>query len=818
MTRPYELIPGESNSVQFPLYETDGVDLRVGASLVSGDIRYLRGASTAGATSDPGAHRDAGNYLVTLTAAECTPSDQSNRGRQLSLSIRDQTATKDWLDGNVQCVIMSQAEVAARFYEGPNGPGVYCSGTGVGTQATLGEHGTADNPTNSITNALTLVGKLGVNRIYLVEGASVTVTTNIGDHEIIGLGAACEVTLSSGSACANTSFRNVKVDGTPAVTTQLTIFNQCVIDGLSNFHGTLSQCRLVGTLTPSNPVVADHCFSGTAGTGTMTWDLTAAAANSLALRNWSGGVTISNSNSGKAITIEGQGQLQEGTGNVSPSPVELRGAFKVGPLTNLTVTYDSLYDTVRTNLDATVSSRSDFDPAADTVSNVTTVASVTGSVGSVTGSVGSVTGLNAALLDVAVSSRSDFDPVADPVANVTNVTGNVAGSVGSVTGLNAALLDVAVSSRSDFDPNADAVLNVTNVTGNVAGSVGSVTGNVGGSVGSVTGNVGGSVASVTGNVGGNVLGSVASVNGQDLANLDVLVSSRSDFDPLTDAVANVTNVTGNVGGSVGSVTGNVGGNVAGSVGSVTGLNAALLDVAVSSRSDFDPAADPVANVTNVTGSVAGSVGSVTGSVGSVTGAVGSVTGAVGSVTGDVGGNVNGSVGSVTGLTAANLDVPVSSRSDFDPGADAVLNVTNVGTVATVTGLTPSRLDVNVSTRATATDVATALSNIHLDELISTAVNGANVANNSIVALLADNNTPATWSTFTNTTESLAAIAAGGGGGSGPTAAVIADAVWDEVLADHSTAGSTGAALASVGAPNLSEIKNLIYLILGGAAD
>ena len=683
MTRPYELIPGESNSVQFPLYETDGVDLRVGASLVSGDIRYLRGASTAGATSDPGAHRDAGNYLVTLTAAECTPSDQSNRGRQLSLSIRDQTATKDWLDGNVQCVIMSQAEVAAHFYSGPNGPGVYCSGTGVGTQTTLGEHGTADNPTNSIANALTLVGKLGVNRIYLVEGASVTVTTNIGDHEIIGLGAACEVTLSSGSACANTSFRNVKVDGTPAVTTQPTIFNQCVIDGLSNFHGTLSQCRLVGTLTPSNPVVADHCFSGTAGTGTMTWDLTAAAANSLALRNWSGGVTISNSNSGKAITIEGQGQLQEGAGNAAGSPVELRGAFKVGSLTNLTVTYDSLYDTVRTNLDATVSSRSDFDPAADTVSNVTTVASVTGSVGSVTGSVGSVTGLNAALLDVAVSSRSDFDPVADPVANVTNVTGNVAGSVGSVTGLNAALLDVAVSSRSDFDPNADAVLNVTNVTGNVAGSVGSVTGNVGGSVGSVTGNVGGSVASVTGNVGGNVLGSVASVNGQDLANLDVLVSSRSDFDPLTDAV---------------------------------------------------------------------------------------------------------------------------------------LNVTNVGTVATVTGLTPSRLDVNVSTRATATDVATALSNIHLDELISTAVNGANVANNSIVALLADNNTPATWSTFTNTTESLAAIAAGGGGGSGPTAAVIADAVWDEVLADHSTAGSTGAALASVGAPNLSEIKNLIYLILAGAAD
>lgn len=75
-----------------------------------------------------------------------------------------------------------------------------------------------------------------------------------------------------------------------------------------------------------------------------------------------------------------------------------------------------------------------FDPAADTVANVTTVGSVTGAVGSVTGAVGSVTGA---------------------VGSVTgNVGGNVAGSVGSVTG---------------------AVGSVTgNVGGNVTGSVGSL--------------------------------------------------------------------------------------------------------------------------------------------------------------------------------------------------------------------------------------------------------------------------------------------------------------------------------------------------------
>lgn len=99
-----------------------------------------------------------------------------------------------------------------------------------------------------------------------------------------------------------------------------------------------------------------------------------------------------------------------------------------------------------------------------------------------------------------------------------------------------------------------------------------------------------------------------------------------------DIVGNITgNLSGSVGsvtGAVGSVTGNVGGNVTGTVGSVVGA------------------------VGSVTGNVGGNV---TGTVGSVVGAVGSVTGAVGSVTGNVGGNVVGSVGSLTGHTVQTGD-------------------------------------------------------------------------------------------------------------------------------------------------------------------
>jgi hypothetical protein len=98
---------------------------------------------------------------------------------------------------------------------------------------------------------------------------------------------------------------------------------------------------------------------------------------------------------------------------------------------------------------------------------------------------------------------------------------------------------------------------------------------------------------------------------------------------LTGSVASVT-------GAVGSVTGNVGGNVVGSTASVTGA-----------------------------------VGSVTGNVG---GSVASVTGAVGSVTGNVGGNVAGSVASVTAAVTVTLSQALSAPRALDAIADASLTL------------------------------------------------------------------------------------------------------------------------------------------------
>lgn len=147
------------------------------------------------------------------------------------------------------------------------------------------------------------------------------------------------------------------------------------------------------------------------------------------------------------------------------------------------------------------------------------------------------------------------------------------------------------------------------------------------------------------------------------------------------------------------------------------------------------------------------IASVTGSVGSVAGAVGSVTGAVGSVTGNVGGNVTGSVGSVVGLTASNLDAAISTRAAASD-------------LATVAGY--------IDTEVAAIKITT-------DRLGTTLESGAGSPGE-----------------FRFSADALVNAPASSGGGGAPSAAAIADAVWDEILSGHAISGSAGEALSASG--------------------
>lgn len=214
------------------------------------------------------------------------------------------------------------------------------------------------------------------------------------------------------------------------------------------------------------------------------------------------------------------------------------------------------------------------------------VASVSGAVGSVTGAVGSVTG--------AVGS------VTGAVGSVTgNVGGNVVGSVGSVTGLTNATI-------------ADAVWDEDATAHQTQGTFGQAIGDPGADTDTIFGLVNTNLdAAVSSRL------SSAGYTAPDNTSIAAILVDTAE---IGVAGAGLTNI--NLPNQTMDIVGNITGNLSGSVGSVTGA-----------------------------------VGSVTGNVGgNVTGSVGSVVGAVGSVTGNVGGNVVGSVASVTAAVAITSNV------------------------------------------------------------------------------------------------------------------------------------------------------------------
>lgn len=131
---------------------------------------------------------------------------------------------------------------------------------------------------------------------------------------------------------------------------------------------------------------------------------------------------------------------------------------------------------------------------------------------------------------------------------------------------------------------------------------------------------------------------------------------------------------------------------------------------------------------------------------------------------------SGSFGEIATEIASILADTNELQTDDVPGLIAALN--NV-----------SAADVNAQ-------VDTALSDIGLDHLVSASVAGTDITDNSIIAKMVSKETIADWDDFVNTTDSLQALR-DNQAPAAPTAAAVADAVWDESTTGHVTPGTFG---------------------------
>jgi hypothetical protein len=280
---------------------------------------------------------------------------------------------------------------------------------------------------------------------------------------------------------------------------------------------------------------------------------------------------------------------------------------------------------------------------------------------------------------------------------------------------------------------------------------GNVTGNLSGSVGSVTGAVG----SVTGNVGGNVVGSVASVTG---------------------------NVGGNVVGSTGSVTGNVGGNVTGSVGSVTAavtvgaLNAAAL-------ADFFDTNSGTTYASAVAGSVVKEIADNAG--GSALTAA-----AIADAVWDEAQADHVGAGSF-GLIASEIADILVDTAEIGAAGAGLTNINLPDQTMNITGNITGNLSGSVGSVTGAVGSVTAA--VTVGTINAGVITAASIATGAIDAdALAADAVTEIWA-----------------GSTAPTAATIADAVWDEDATAHQTTGTFGQAIGDPGADTNSIYKAVV---------
>lgn len=187
-------------------------------------------------------------------------------------------------------------------------------------------NGTADNPTLTWAEALTLSSSLNIRKFNIVTGSSIVLSAN-SDYYIFD-GDNYNLNLNNQSI-DNCVITRATIVGTSSGSAH---FVQCILTAISIAGGTIHECALTSTitLTGATTYFVDQCYSGVEGVATPILDFGAAVGNTnMSFRHYSGGIEIQNlGQSGTDnMSLEGWGQYVLNA-NCTGGTIAVRGHFK----------------------------------------------------------------------------------------------------------------------------------------------------------------------------------------------------------------------------------------------------------------------------------------------------------------------------------------------------------------------------------------------------------------------------------------------------------------------------------------------------------
>ncbi len=154
------------------------------------------------------------------------------------------------------------------------------------------ENGTVENPVDSIADANTLAASLGITRFVVNPGSSITFAAAQEDQVFMGFNWTLAL---NGQSISGSRIVGAVVSGTATGATQ-PVFDKCDVGNVTLPGVHLENCGLTGTLTVSaaDDYLLDDCHSNVPSNGDAIIDFAAAAASSIHLTRWCGGLDIRN--------------------------------------------------------------------------------------------------------------------------------------------------------------------------------------------------------------------------------------------------------------------------------------------------------------------------------------------------------------------------------------------------------------------------------------------------------------------------------------------------------------------------------------------
>ena len=192
-------------------------------------------------------------------------------------------------------------------------------------------NGTADNPVDNISDAITLSGTMNINRFEVAQGSSVTLTASVTNYAFRGLDWNLDF---NNQTVTDTTIVGANVQGICVGGAGSLLLISCQFIGATTIpEGAYVDCALSATITlgEEGTFVFNQCFSAIAGTSAPIIDTGALVANiNLNIRHYSGGIDLRNFGQvgTDTMSLEGHGQLILNA-NCIGGTIAIRGAFQL---------------------------------------------------------------------------------------------------------------------------------------------------------------------------------------------------------------------------------------------------------------------------------------------------------------------------------------------------------------------------------------------------------------------------------------------------------------------------------------------------------